>query len=59
MKSLADLMAEIIIAEKRREMLQDAVVIEIMQQDCRLTGPATFEDYDPCFSELCTVEKMN
>jgi len=58
MKSLADLMAEIIAAERKRE-LQDAITATILTQDCRLIGTFVFEDYDPCFSELCTVERMN
>lgn len=58
MKSLAKIMAEIIAAEKRKAM-HDAVTVIMLTQDCRLTGAVTFEDYDPCFSELCTVERMN
>ena len=58
MKSLAALIAEIISAERRRA-LQDAVAQMVREQDYALTGWVSFDDYDPCYSELCTEEKMN
>lgn len=58
MKSLAELIAEVIRAEKRRA-LQDAVALKIQTEDCPLTGIVIFDDYDPCFVELLTIEKMN
>lgn len=58
MKSLAALIAEVIRAERRRA-LQDAAALKIRTEDCPVTGWVSFDDYDPCFSELCTEEKMN
>lgn len=58
MKSLADLIVEIIRAEKRRA-LQDAVALKVRTEDCQLTGWVIFDDYDPCYSELITIEKKN
>jgi len=58
MKSLAEIIYEIISAERRR-WLQDAVNFKMKHCDCQLTGSAVFADYDPCFVELLTIEKMN
>jgi len=58
MKSLAEIISAIIRDEKRRA-LQDAVTLIVLTQDCPLTGWVCFDDYDPCFSELHTEEKMN
>lgn len=58
MKPLPELIAEIIRAEKRRA-LQDAVALKVRTEDCPLTGWVSFDDYDPCCSELFTEEKMN
>lgn len=58
MKPLSQVIIEIIAAEKRREK-QDAINVMVLSQDCRLTGAVSFTDYDPCFSELLTIEKMN
>lgn len=62
MKPLAELIAELIaeiIRAERQRALQDAVAQMVREQDCALTGWVSFDDYDPCCSELFTEEKMN